>query len=426
MEEIKIRERNDTLKNEEIDKLAADTDRFWQVDFLKVWMIALVIMDHSVPHEVLRSIALYASQAAYLYPMISVVISRLLSTTLWERIAIPVFMIVLGFNWTKSLQKQKDQSLKALYSWKKYFVPKIKRFLVPFAVIYGLSIIYWFFVNVVFGGSFLIPDPVDMRNPWLKLSLMLPIWGPGNWFIPMLILTILLFPLLYRLFTIKKWSSWIALLVCYIIEIVYQLAIRMFYIATRDPVLGYDFRLNLFTFTPLMMLTAIGLGIWIGIDHRLFSGRNILIIWILGLTSLGLIFYYGHGWIFFSLFDYNLFVYPYSALLVLILINIFPKSPHGRGARFITMLSKSTYHILMTQIFYFSLVYGLIFPFDEVFGYSFAYLWYYPVNLVITFTIGALWSTIENRYRGIDKKVKSRIDSKRLEMMKARGWLKEE
>ena len=59
--------------------------RFWQMDFLKVFAMLLVIMDHSTTHAELKAIG----------------------SPFWERIAIPIFMIVLGFNWAKSLQKHK-------------------------------------------------------------------------------------------------------------------------------------------------------------------------------------------------------------------------------------------------------------------------------------------------------------------------------
>ena len=169
-------------------------------------MILLVILDHSIPHNH----------------------EGLFYSVIWERIAIPVFMVVLGFNWGKSLSRKKNQSLKSLYSWKSYWKPKIKRFVVPYAIIYGLSLVYLLTVYFIKGPGFLFdiyaPNELPLlHNPWLKIALILPIWGPGNWFIPMLFLLIVIFPLLYKFFTVTRWSSWIALIVCYGIEIGYQI-----------------------------------------------------------------------------------------------------------------------------------------------------------------------------------------------------------
>ncbi|MBN2156836.1 MAG: acyltransferase family protein [Candidatus Lokiarchaeota archaeon] len=416
MEHIEIQPKKNVF--EEIDKLGPNPNNFWQIDFLKVWMMALVILDHSIPH----------------------IIMRLFHALAWERIAIPVFMVVLGFNWTKSMKRLEDQSLKSLYSWERYFKPKIQRFVVPFAIIYGLSLIYLILANVFIGSDFLsiiyyhpfnFPVP-ELHEPILKIFLMLPIWGPGNWFIPMLFLTILIFPLLYKLFSITPLFT---LILCYIIEIGFQFSIRLFINAN-----GVDYRINIFTFMPFMLMSAIGLGMWLARDHRWDAIQNI-IVWVLGLASFAFVIYAIYfGWpvfAFWTVFDYNLFVYPYSALIVMLTLNIFPKSPSGPQYRFITTLSKSTYHILTTQIFYFSLIYGLLLPFNAPFGtisypISFSqlnlqhvnYLWFYPVNLVITFTIGTLWQLVGTRFWNSHTKTRQRINQKRLEMMKSRGWIK--
>ena len=326
MEDIKIRKRKDSFA--EIDKLTPDPNNFWSIDLLKVLMIFLVLLDHSVPH---------------------IIVGRWYSV-LWERIAIPVFMVIIGFNWGKSLSRKKDQSLRGLYSWKEYFLPKIKRFVVPFVIIYGLSLLYLLLANLFIGSDFLFriywpEDLPALHNPYLKFALMLPIWGPGNWFVPMLFLLILIFPLFYKLFTAKPWTSWIMLLVSYAIEIPYQMLNNI----AADTGITY-WVLNIFTFIPLQLLTAITLGIWLSIDHKWGSPRN-LVIWFFGLASMVWIIYViANGYPDFVweynliYFDYNYFVYPYSALIVMLFLNIVPKSPQGKNFRNITTLSKATYH----------------------------------------------------------------------------------
>ncbi|MHA1453244.1 MAG: acyltransferase family protein [Promethearchaeota archaeon] len=421
MENIKVRDRKDTFI--EIDKLAPDPNNFWSADFLKVWMIFLVILDHSVPHN----------------------ITGLFHSVYWERIAIPVFMVVLGFNWGKSLSRKKDQSLKSLYSWEGYWKPKIKRFVVPYAIIFGLSLVYLLVAYLVRGPNFLLdlyaPEYVpSLHNPLLKIALILPVWGPGNWFIPMLFMLIVMFPLLYKFFTITRWFSWIALIVCYGIEIAFQYSGQ--YIVNTY---GFGWYMNFFTFIPLQLLTAIALGLWLSIDHKWGSPRNI-IIWLLGIASTVFIIYSDvrGGYPRFAadmvVFDYNLFIYPYSALIVMMVLNIIPKSPMGPHFRNLTSLSKATYHILMTQIFYFSLVYGLVLKIEYPFGTFFNFwnvrhygtlvmayanfLWFYPLNIAITFLIGYGWYRLGKRFWEGKSVTSKRISQKRLEMMKAKGWIK--
>ncbi|MHA1670808.1 MAG: hypothetical protein ACTSV5_09540, partial [Promethearchaeota archaeon] len=69
---------------------------FFQVDVLKTIMIFLVIFDHTIPWDIKDN----------------------LGVALWERISIPVFLVIMGFNMGLSFQKKKNHSLNNLYSWK--------------------------------------------------------------------------------------------------------------------------------------------------------------------------------------------------------------------------------------------------------------------------------------------------------------------
>ena len=139
-------------------------------------------------------------------------------------------------------------------------------------------------------------------------------------------------------------------------------------------------------------------------------------------------------------YDYNLFIYPYSALIVMLALNIIPKSPHGPHFRNLTSLSKATYHILMTQILYFSVIYGLFLNIEYPFGTFYNYwnlthygtlvsahanfLWFYVINVAITFTIGYIWYRLDKRFWEGKSVTNKRISQKQLEMMKAKGWIK--
>ena len=100
----------------EKDKLTSDETRFFQVDTIKAIMIFLVIFDHMVSWSVKSEIGV----------------------TLWERISIPVFLVIMGFNTGKSIQRTGKLKLKELYSWS-YFKSKIMRYIVPFLILYAVS-----------------------------------------------------------------------------------------------------------------------------------------------------------------------------------------------------------------------------------------------------------------------------------------------
>ena len=83
------------LSSELSDDFKEEGNRFFQVDVLKSFMILLVILDHTIAYATLYGPGF----------------------ELWERIAIPVFLIIMGFNMGKSFSKEGDKSLRELYSW---------------------------------------------------------------------------------------------------------------------------------------------------------------------------------------------------------------------------------------------------------------------------------------------------------------------
>jgi len=172
----------------------------------------------------------------------------------------------------------------------------------------------------------------------------------------------------------------------------------------------------------LFYLPAIGLGMWFSFGYKLKEKRN-LFMWILFPISLA--FCIAHQFFAFRFRvdglpllrgDYHFLIVPYSAFLVLLVINFLPQKSEGRISRAISMIGKSTYHILLIQI----LGYGMIFAFwgthyairvgfgpdkilDMIFAWllfiSFGILWYkidrnknllrrvlYTINLFIVFT----------------------------------------
>ena len=59
-------------------------NNFFQIDFMKCFMMVLVILDHSTTHS-------------YMHQFYS---------PLWQRIAIPLFLVIMGFNMGISFKKK--------------------------------------------------------------------------------------------------------------------------------------------------------------------------------------------------------------------------------------------------------------------------------------------------------------------------------
>jgi hypothetical protein len=420
--EVEVKDRKSTFA--EIDKLVADKNKYWQIDLLKVICMVLVIMDHSFTHDSLYRLA----------------------SPFWQRIAIPMFMIIIGFNWSKSMEKRKDEPLYKLFSWKNYFKKKFVRFGLPFGIIYSLSL--FLYIGMLFIPDSLIKDTGGYSAPILKVFLFLPVWGPGNWFIPTLFLTIFVFPLIFWAF---KKQPVLALAGCFVLEILYHLfvygVIAEYY--QNHPEWNIGVIYTFLVCNPFILLSAIGLGVWLSQDFKWDSPHNI-IIYILGIGSFIYLIYYtfirvplnpiNFGTVSDPIYlnrvfgfingDYNFLVYPWSAVLIITALNTIPKEPYGKTYRFVSKLSDSTYHILMVQMFYFSIVYNLFLPMFGRFPiwaslhtefYWANYLWYYPLNVALTFGIGYLWKTVEDEYFWNRKK---RFSKNRLALLKSKGLIK--
>jgi hypothetical protein len=164
------------------------------------------------------------------------------------------------------------------------------------------------------------------------------------------------------------------------------------------------------------MLSAVGLGLWFSRDHNIFSKKNYFM-WILFPLSLAYIiayqfFNFSFG---FELGDYNFLIFPYSAFLVLLALKMFPKDVKDNNifVKGIRLISRSTYHILLTQILYFGIVislYGGHYG-ASIFGIDFGYdplivFLYLLINWMICIPIGTLWYYGENRIRQLRRSKK--------------------
>ncbi|MFX1500638.1 MAG: acyltransferase family protein, partial [Promethearchaeota archaeon] len=372
------------LIQENKDILEERGKNFFQIDFLKAIMIFLVIFDHIVDWGVKREIGV----------------------ALWERISIPVFLVIMGFNMGISFQRKGLTTLSELYSWS-YFKSKILRYIVPFLVLYGFStviglILYQFNITAMYHRQY-YPD-----HGFIQLFTgILPFWGPGNWFIPVIFGSILLFPLIYWAFTRKQVFT---LILCFAVEIVLQLLVFFFVGNLYDEF----FNINLVKYHNLMIimssfpfyLSAIGLGLWFSFNPKPFSRRN-LFIWILFPISLTYIILYQFFGFRLAIDDipidiplirgdYHFLVFPYSAVLFLLIMIIMPQFSENGFSRMISLIGKSTYHILLTQIF----GYGMIVAWRGThylinIGFTFFDALFLIYAWIIFIPFGVLWYKID-------------------------------
>ena len=358
-------------------------NHFFQVDFIKAVMIFLVIYDHTIPW----------------------VIKREIGVALWERISIPVFLVIMGFNMGLSFSKMKDKSLRALYS-SKYFKKKFWRYIYPFIVLWIISYLIGLSINGVNALSQYQLKEWHFMHFFIGI---LPFWGPGNWFLPVIFWSILIMPLLYKAFSGKMIWKISALILCYVVELFLRFAIfyrySPFSFTSWEQYYGFIYTIGFFYTTPFFMLSAIGLGMWFSKKPNLFAKQNFFM-WILFPLSLYYIIqfqFFDFRFDFLMGSDYTLFVFPYSAFLVLLGIKLLPKKCDNWFAKAISTISKSTYHILLTQILYFAvayLIYGNHYG-ASIFGinttYDLTIYGYLIINWIICIPCGVFWYLIDEK-----------------------------
>jgi len=355
---------------------AKERTSFFQIDFLKAVMIFLVIFDHYVYWDVKGEIG----------------------AALWERISIPVFLVVMGLNMGLSFKGQGATTLKQLYSWS-YFKKKILRYIVPFLILYAASTFIGLFI---YGFDFIAMYDTQYYPNYGIINLfwlIIPFWGPGNWFIPVLMQSILVVPLLYWAFTKKPV---LMLILTVVIEIVMQLTV--FFVIGDITTWEESHILTLFMTSIPFYLSAVGLGMWFSLDHDLQSKHNFFM-WIIYPICLAYLVVYQFFGFRFTVDgtpllrgDYHFMVFPYSAFLVLLALKFLPNTSTRKISKTISLIGRSTYHILLTQIFGFGILtafwgthYGIYLPFDPFELIDLSALW------LLFIWVGIIWYKIDRQ-----------------------------
>ncbi|MFX1263170.1 MAG: acyltransferase family protein [Promethearchaeota archaeon] len=326
-----------------------------QIDLLKAIAIILVILNHSLPWY-------YEILAPY-----------------WTRASIPIFMIIMGLNAALSFRRRGQLTLRKLYSGS-YFRRKGSRYLFPFLLLLAASFLAgWYF------------QELDIK--WSIFLGILPFWGPGNWFIPVIFTSVFFLPLIFWSFEKHPKATVLAtFLIDLTMHVIFTTYIRPMNLEM------FSLVWTIFRCNVLILLFAVGIGFWLSNGHDLTNRHNYAIL-ALAIPS---IIYLG-TWTFLKIElpflsgDYVPFVYPYSGLLVLLGMKLLPSEANNLASRSLETVGKATYHILLFQIFYFSIMFQL-FPIVtlEAFGEAgWAVIAYSVFSLGVTISGGLLWFKAE-------------------------------
>ena len=244
--------------------------------------------------------------------------------TMLINMAVPVFMIISGYNFAMSNQKKADGNLKKMYAWK-MIKPKLIRFLVPFFTVCVIEIIL------------LMEEQKHINPPRIFL---LGAYGPGSYYVPIMIQLLIIFPIIYKL--VEK-NAIMGLWLSAIANLIYEIAIKCLQIDK------YYYRLSIGRY---LLLIAFGCYLYLHPEHRMTKKQ------LIGMFAAGMLYIVTVLWLDWDsiIFDYwTPTAMPITFYIVPIVILLFRKFYHsklpGKAGKLLTCIGQASYHIFWCRWF---------------------------------------------------------------------------
>ncbi|TXK37024.1 acyltransferase [Pontibacter qinzhouensis] len=294
--------------------------RYQQIDVIKGLATVAVILLHAFTYEeLLSSFAIFH---------------------IWQ--AVPLFMILMGLNLGLS-PVGSQTSLAAIYN-SKGFRKKVKRIVVPVLVLYGVALAaggVWHY----FTGE----DKIQFK--WLSFLGLLPVTGRGNYFITLVLQSLVLLPFIGHYYQRLPGATIVVLIV---LEVVFLLWFAPFTFSVEQT--------YLYSAAFPRYFSAIAFGLVLSEVVVLpLQKKRLLPLLLLALASA--VFLYQ---ILYNISDFDVvrqewqtqFVlsFGYAALLVLLLFRFLPNWSENWVLSLLARIGKASYHIFLIQIVYFGLV----------------------------------------------------------------------
>ncbi|AKD04677.1 acyltransferase [Pontibacter korlensis] len=291
-----------------------------QIDVIKGVAIVAVLLLHSLSRKELeQSYAIYH---------------------IWQ--AVPLFMVVMGLNLGLSL-RGKTQRLQQLYT-RKYFTKKAARIFVPFVMVFLLSIV----AGLIW--EWLQEESVLEFNFYTWVGVF-PVTGRGNYFITLLLQSILLLPVIG--YTFSRWPG-LTTVGLVVLEVLFQLWAAQFSYFEENNYL-YDAAFPRY-------FTAVAFGLWLStLVWAPFRWRYFAVLATLAVVAAFCMYFLVYqGLELKSLLrpewqSQQLLTFGYAAFIVWLTIKLLPSFSNFIPLRLLAELGKASYHIFLIQVVYFGL-----------------------------------------------------------------------
>lgn len=336
---------------------------FFQIDLIKGLAIISVILAHSLPIYIL----IIVFWQFHIFQVVSIFFIAMAITS----------GISFNFKWFKKNNK---------YDLKSYFLNRFNRIIVPFMIIFIISLI-WGILNKKFYFGDLI------------LIGYLPVSGPGNYFITLIFQFILIFPLIFYFHNnLPK----LTLIILFLIDLLFELVAPHISIFIDEP---YLYSACIFRY-----FSAIGLGLYVSNDLIESKKLNVMkkkYIFILMGFPISVIYIFMVSFtqqpfpLFFDLWNsQNIIAVFYPLMLIIVMFNLFPEKAKNIIYKLLSMIGKASYHIYLVQILFF----GFGFSFMKIVNKN-NFIIIAPIAIVLNISLatflGLIFYYLENNLKNI-------------------------
>lgn len=284
--------------------------------------------------------------------------------TLLINMAVPVFMIISGYNFAMSNSKKADGKLEKMYRWN-VIKPKLVRFLVPFFTICLIEI-----------GLLMINE----KKVHPGRIFLLGAYGPGSYYVPIMLQLLVIFPIIYVL---VDRNAKLGITLAGIANLLFEIAVKIFEIDK------YYYRLSIGRY---LLLIALGCYLYLHPEQRV-KRYQMWTMFLAGLAYIIAVFGFDKE---IGLFEYwKTTAMPVAFYIFPIVIQLFRRFYHsripGNLGNLLTWIGQASYHIFLIQMVYYHFELG---------GRMMGAAWYIavPFNILVTVPAGLAFYELDNRF----------------------------
>lgn len=290
--------------------------------------------------------------------------------TMLINMAVPVFMIISGYNFAMSNAKKAEGKLSKMYSWE-ILKPKLVRFLVPYLLVCIIEIP----LRLAYG-----------RDAGLARTFLEGGYGPGSYYVPVMMQLLLVFPIIYIL--IAK-NAKLGIFLVGSVNLLFEVAVRVFEIEK------HDYRLSVGRY---LLLVALGCYLYLYPKDRI-KNWQLATMFVIGVAYIVAVFELKYK---LPLFRYwKTTAMPVAFYIFPIIVVLFRKFYYstipGSIGRLLTWIGQASYHIFLVQMVYFHFDFG---------GSIMQAPWYIavPFDILVTVPFGLAFCEFDNRLMNMMKR----------------------